>query len=516
MGKLLLGVMLACALVCATPAVATAAQAPKYVRTIPVVGLDFDVDWTNKDIYAAGESTTVARYDLVAGGLEKSWSVPVDSIINDVAAVKGGVYVAAAGTRRLYAYNANGTSVLQTDANTQNRIGDVRGMVVANTGAYLVGNPGTILRISANPFGYPQLVGGWGVATNTDAGWQTCSPSQTPPPYCYGSGYSGEELGKVTDARDLDMRENVEGTGNFALFVLERRPLSGGYDYRVSVFSDEGVAPSFAPQGFIFGGSSVSNAGSGAGQLSGPHGIALDVKRGRIYIADEGNNRVAVYTFGGQFLQAFGWGVDTGADKLEACTLQSTCQAGLTSGHLYIPRRVQVDPSNGDVYVSHIGGISQFKMKGSVKAPKDVKLQASPTKVKKNTKTTLTASLLPCKGTQGEPIVFEKKVGNKWKRAGGGKADVNCRMKISPKVKAQTTYRARSPETNDFLAGTSKAVTVEVKPKRSIMSRTWSMSGNVACSPSSVSTQSLATSLATWSRSPSLGAGTCSATGRSG
>lgn len=362
MGRALAIVCLAVAIcVPAFPAIA-GAQAT-YVRTIPTAGLQFDVDWANNDIYT-GDGQAMRRYDLVGGGLETSWSAPAGALINDVAAGNNGVYVAAAGTRKLYAFNAAGTSMLQTDVDTQNRIGDVRGLLVASTGAYLVGNPGTILRISTNPFGYPQLVGGWGINSHTlNSGWETCSPSQPPPPACYSSGYAGEEAGKVTGAADLDIRENVENTGNFALYVLERRPLSGGYDYRVSVFSDEGMPGSFAPQGFLIGGSSVSNAGSGANQFFDPYGIAVDAnpERGRIYIADQGNHRIAVYTFGsGQFVQAFGWGVDTGANQIESCTLQSGCQAGLPVAQLNNPQRVQVDPSNGDVYVSHLGGISQF------------------------------------------------------------------------------------------------------------------------------------------------------------
>jgi len=389
------------------------------------------------------------------------------ALINDVAAGTGGVYAAANVPPALYAFNSNGTSMLQTDANTQNRIVEARGLLVASTGAYLVG-AGTLLRISVNPFGYPQLVGAWGLNSHADTGWETCSLSEPPPPHCYGSGNgSGAEAGQIYDARDLAIRENVENTGNFAIFVLERRPLPGNgqYDYRVSLFSDEGVEPRFAPQGFLVGGTSVSNRGPGAGQLDDPYGIALDVARGRIYIADQGNNRVAVYTFGtGQFLQAFGWGVDTGANQLASCTLQSGCQKGLTTGHLYNPVRVQVDPSNGDVYVSHVGGISQFSFAdGPVKAPKDVLLIAKPKRVEKNAKTTLTASLLPCLGTQGEPIVFEKKVGDVWKRVGERAADSNCQAKVSPQVKALTTYRARSPETITFQAGTSKKVKVKVK-----------------------------------------------------
>ena len=99
----------------------------------------------------------------------------------------------------------------------------------------------------------------------------------------------------------------------------------------------------------------------------------------------------------------------------------------------------------------------------AIKAPKDVDLKAKPKKVDEKEKTTLTASLLPCSGTQGEPIEFEKKTDKGWKGIGGKTADANCRGKISPKVKATTRYRALSGETNNFQAGASATVRVKVR-----------------------------------------------------
>jgi hypothetical protein len=92
-----------------------------------------------------------------------------------------------------------------------------------------------------------------------------------------------------------------------------------------------------------------------------------------------------------------------------------------------------------------------------------VLLKAKPKKVEKKAKTTLTASLLPCLGTQGEPIVFEKKSGKKWKRVGRKDADSNCRGKVSQRPKETTKYRALSAETNNFQAGASKKVKVKVR-----------------------------------------------------
>jgi NHL repeat-containing protein len=78
---------------------------------------------------------------------------------------------------------------------------------------------------------------------------------------------------------------------------------------------------------------SFGSAGSGAGQTSGPQGIAVDNSTGDVFVADTGNKRIDVFAEGGSFLRAFGWDVapegapgDTASDRLEICT--TACQAG--------------------------------------------------------------------------------------------------------------------------------------------------------------------------------------------
>jgi hypothetical protein len=107
--------------------------------------------------------------------------------------------------------------------------------------------------------------------------------------------------------------------------------------------------------------------GSGAGQCAplGEHelntlrGLAVDHETGRLYVADKNNNRIDVFAEDGEFILAFGWGVDTGAAELESCTTASGCQAGIAgsgAGQLDRPTRVAVDndaasPGHHDVYV---------------------------------------------------------------------------------------------------------------------------------------------------------------------
>jgi hypothetical protein len=114
------------------------------------------------------------------------------------------------------------------------------------------------------------------------------------------------------------------------------------------------LAPAAASADISFG-----PTGSGAGQLNNPNDIAVNDSTGELYVADTGNHRVSVFDEDGDFLRAFGWGVDTGAAQLEVCTTASGCQqgtSGASAGQLSNPRIIGVDndaasPTFGDVFV---------------------------------------------------------------------------------------------------------------------------------------------------------------------
>ena len=77
-------------------------------------------------------------------------------------------------------------------------------------------------------------------------------------------------------------------------------------------------------------------SGSDAGQFSSPSQIAVDnvagsASRHDIYVGTD-SFRVQKFNPDGSFELAFGWGVDTGAAKLETCTTASGCQAGIGEG----------------------------------------------------------------------------------------------------------------------------------------------------------------------------------------
>jgi hypothetical protein len=62
-----------------------------------------------------------------------------------------------------------------------------------------------------------------------------------------------------------------------------------------------------------------SLAGSTAGRLDHPRGIATDPSSGHVYVVEQINARVAEFTAWGEFVKAWGWGVATGAPELQTC-----------------------------------------------------------------------------------------------------------------------------------------------------------------------------------------------------
>jgi DNA-binding beta-propeller fold protein YncE len=65
-------------------------------------------------------------------------------------------------------------------------------------------------------------------------------------------------------------------------------------------------------------------AGSGAGQLDNPEGIAADPSSGHVYVADYHNVRIDEFDAWGQFVKAWGWGVRDGAAELQTCGPKAT------------------------------------------------------------------------------------------------------------------------------------------------------------------------------------------------
>ena len=117
-------------------------------------------------------------------------------------------------------------------------------------------------------------------------------------------------------------------------------------------------AQALVARGHVFG-FSFAGAGGGAGELSGPAGVAVNEATGDVYVVDRANNRVERFGPNGEFIAAWGWGVKDGKEEYEIC--ESGCQAGIAGdgkGQFDSPEAIAVDnstsasdPSRGDVYV---------------------------------------------------------------------------------------------------------------------------------------------------------------------
>lgn len=193
----------------------------------------------------------------------------------------------------------------------------------------------------------------------------------------FGTGIPGGTAGQLTTPYDVAV--DTDGT----VYVAE--PLN----HRISVFAPDGsFLRTFGKDVAIAGGTGFElctagckqgSAGADAGEMNAPFGIALD-GAGNVYVADNFNSRINVYTTAGAFVRTFGWDVNAagGSGLFENCTV-SPCQTGAPgdgAGQFNFPQGVAVD--GGLIYVGDInnrisvittGGVFQFAFGKDVDPP---------------------------------------------------------------------------------------------------------------------------------------------------
>lgn len=316
------------------------------VRFFPVGGSQFTLDGAGSVFVA--RAGAIDRYDTL-GNPQTGFAVPGGqfNLPNDLTYAGGKLYAVDAGSNKLIRWDPNGANQLVSPVATETFVNLARSVVVSGNTAYVSGGETRrIARLSLFPtFGQFSLLFGWGVATGTDGGFQTCG---SPGP-CFSGFGAGPELGRINDARGLAL----DGGGN--LYVAESaNPYS-----RIQVFNSSPASVG-----------AIGSQGSGSGQMSEPGGIALDGS-GNLFVADQHNHRVDQFRTDGTFVQAFGFGVRTGAAQLETCT--TGCLAGIAGtapGQLSFPYEVAADGA-GNVYVSDLiaGRITVFGVPGTGNPP---------------------------------------------------------------------------------------------------------------------------------------------------
>jgi tripartite motif-containing protein 71 len=97
----------------------------------------------------------------------------------------------------------------------------------------------------------------------------------------------------------------------------------------------------------------IGSSGAGAGQLASPFGTSLG-PNGKLYVAEQDNNRISEFTTGGSFIRA--WGFDVipgGGGGLEVCNETTDCKTGVLgseAGQLDEPSGTAEDAA-GHVFV---------------------------------------------------------------------------------------------------------------------------------------------------------------------
>ncbi len=95
-------------------------------------------------------------------------------------------------------------------------------------------------------------------------------------------------------------------------------------------------------------------SGTGAGQCIFPRGVVADPVDGHVFVAEQTNRRISEFNARGQFVKAWGWGVDDGGAELQTCTAASSCQAaggGTNPGQFNGLHGLAID-SAGNVYAN--------------------------------------------------------------------------------------------------------------------------------------------------------------------
>ena len=194
--------------------------------------------------------------------------------------------------------------------------------------------------------------------------FRTTGYVEDPPPYLYewGQGGTGDGQHQFLWGGGVSMDGHVY-TVDASLHRVSKFDHLGEFE----LMFGWGVATGGNNYEVCSSGCQAGIAGSGAGQLNGARGAAVN-SVGEVFVSDEGNHRIQVFSSSGAFLEAWGWGVATGSNQYEICTVN--CLSGIPGGgdgQFAAPHSVAVDPTDDSVLVADANNsrIQRLRMDGT-------------------------------------------------------------------------------------------------------------------------------------------------------
>ncbi len=198
----------------------------------------------------------------------------------------------------------------------------------------------------------------------------------------FGVGVSngGDEMQTCTTSCEAGLEGAAPGMLE-AAYGIAIDPASGDLyvsDYylaRVSVFTQAGAFVEAFGKEVEPGGGDVCDSTTGcqegvedgsAGSLENPSGVSFSPVDGDLYVSDDDNNRIDVFTPEGSFLRSFGKEVNPGGG--DVCTAVTTCrpgEAGFGAGYVSDPFWSAIDAS-GNLWVSELDNerVAEFTSEG--------------------------------------------------------------------------------------------------------------------------------------------------------
>lgn len=149
----------------------------------------------------------------------------------------------------------------------------------------------------------------------------------------------------------------------FARFLACRRLTAAGFGSAVLMVGI--LSPASSALASLETVGTFATTGTSALGGEGVAGVAVDDATGDVYVDDTRHHRVERFSSAGTFLESWGWGVATGANEFQTCTVSCDQEglAGSESGEFEQPEGIAVDQATGDVYVLDIKRASDVVQK---------------------------------------------------------------------------------------------------------------------------------------------------------